>query len=119
MKSKNIVTALITGKGRKSCTITLEKLGLTQIFDEILVGSELSPNKKENMNKLLKKYAVSKEELCYIGDTVRDRKDCREVGIVCFSAAWQKFNQADKLEEENPNHVFYCVNDLYHYINKM
>lgn len=119
LKSKNIVTALITGKGRKSCTITLEKLGLTQIFDEILVGSELSPNKKENMNKLLKKYAVSKEELGYIGDTVRDIKDCREVGIVCFSAAWQKFNQADKLEEENPNHVFYCVNDLYHYINKM
>ena len=118
LKKKNIMVALITGKGEKSCTITLEKLGLSEIFDETLYGSEISPNKKENMEYLLKKYSTSKEEFCYIGDTVQDIKDCQEVGVICFSAAWQESSNADILEKENPNHVFYCVNDLYEYFNR-
>ena len=118
LKKKNITVALITGKGEKSCTITLEKLGLSEIFDEILYGSEISPNKKENMEYLLKKYSISKEKFCYIGDTVQDIKDCQEVGVICFSAAWQESSNADILEKENPNHVFYCVNDLYEYFNR-
>lgn len=118
LKKKNITIALITGKGEKSCTITLEKLGLLKIFDEILYGSEISPNKKRNMEYLLNKYSISKEEFCYIGDTVEDIKDCQELGVICFSAAWQEFSNADILEEENPNHVFYCVNDLYEYFNR-
>ena len=113
LKEKNIIIALITGKGRKSCTITLEKLGLSKIFDETLYGSEISPNKKENMEYLLKKYSIPKEEFCYIGDTVQDIKDCQDIGVICFSAAWQKSPNSDILEKENPNHVFYCVDDLY------
>ena len=61
LKKKNTAVALITGKGEKSCTITLEKLGLSKMFDETLYGSEIYPNKKENMEYLLKKYSVSKE----------------------------------------------------------
>ena len=118
LKKKNITVALITGKGEKSCTITLEKLGLQKIFDETLYGSEISPNKKKNMEYLLKKYSISKEEFCYIGDTVQDIKDCQEAGVICFSAAWQESSNADILEKENPNHVFYCVNDLYEYFNR-
>ena len=110
--------ALITGKGEKSCTITLEKLGLSEIFDDTLYGSEISPNKKKNMEYLLKKYSISKEEFCYIGDTVQDIKDCQGVGVICFSAAWQESSNADILEKENPNYVFYCVNDLYEYFNR-
>lgn len=115
LKKKNTAVALITGKGEKSCTITLEKLGLSKMFDETLYGSEIYPNKKENMEYLLKKYSVSKEEFCYIGDTVQDVKDCRDTGVVCFSAAWQK--SPDILEQENSGHVFYSVNDLYEYFN--
>ena len=118
LKKKNITVALITGKGEKSCTITLEKLGLQRIFDETLYGSEISPNKKKNMEYLLKKYSISKEEFCYIGDTVQDIKDCQDIGVVCFSAAWQEFVNADILEKENPDYVFYCVNDLYEYFHR-
>ncbi len=115
MKKGNITAALITGKGKKSCSITLEKLGLSKLFDETLYGSEMSPNKKKNMEYLLKKYSISKEEFCYIGDTVQDIKDCQDIGVVCFSAAWQESSNVDILEKENPNHVFYRVRDLYEY----
>lgn len=116
LKKRKIPIALITGKGEKSCAITLKKLNLTNLFDEILLGSETSPNKKENIEYLLKKYAVSKEKFCYIGDTVQDIKACRDAGVVCLSAAWQESSDSVRLEKENPHHVYYSVNDLYKYI---
>lgn len=115
LKKKNVIVALITGKGEKTCAITLEKLGMTKLFDEILCGSEILPNKKENMKYLLKKYSISKHEFCYIGDTVHDAKDCRDIGVFCCSAAWQESSNGGILEKENPNHVFYRVGDLHEY----
>lgn len=118
LKKNNITVALITGKGEKSCKITLEKLGLTKIFDEILYGLEVSSNKKENMKYLLKKYAVSQDEFCYIGDTIQDIRACIDVGVPCFSAAWQKSTDVAALEKENPNCVFCHVQDLYEYLKQ-
>lgn len=119
LKNKQTTLALITGKGEKSCTITLNKLGLSMIFDDILYGSEISPNKKENIEYILEKYSISKEEICYVGDTIQDVKICNNMGVTCFSAAWQKSAHADILEKENPNRVFYYVKDLQQYFDNM
>lgn len=116
LKQKKIIVVLITGKGEKSCMISLEKLGLLEIFDEILYGSEVSPNKKENIEVLLKKYSISREHFCYIGDTVQDIKSCNAAGVVCFSAAWQKSSDVAALKNENPKYVFYHVRDLYQFL---
>ena len=115
LKYKKIIVALITGKGERSCAITLEKLGISKVFDDILYGSEISPNKKQNIEYILKKYNISKDEFCYIGDTVQDIKICQEVGVYCFSAAWQKTSNVVALEKENPYYVFRNVKDLYKY----
>ena len=37
------------------------------------------------------------------------------IAVTCFSAAWQESYNADTLEKDNPNHVFYHVSDLYEY----
>ena len=115
LKYKKIIVALITGKGERSCAITLEKLGISKVFDDILYGSEISSNKKQNIEYILKKYNISKDEFCYIGDTVQDIKICQEVGVYCFSAAWQKTSNVVALEKENPYYVFRNVKDLYKY----
>lgn len=119
LKQNKILVALITGKGEKSCSITLEKLGLSETFDEILYGCELSPNKKENIQYLLEKYSVSPNDFCYIGDTVQDVRDCRNAGVVCLSAAWQEYANIDMLEKENPNHVFPRIKDLHEYFSRI
>jgi Predicted phosphatases len=90
LKQENIIIALITGKGRKSCDISLKKLGLADVFSEILCGSENTPNEKEHIEYLLQKYAIPKKDFCYIGDTTGDIKACREAGGICLSAAWRK-----------------------------
>lgn len=118
LKEKKVIIALITGKGEKSCAITLKKLGLSEIFDEQLYGSEVSPNKKEHMEFLLKKYGIPKEAFCYIGDTVQDIKACQAAGVVCFSAAWQTSAARDALEKENLGRVFCRAEDLYEYFRE-
>lgn len=117
LKQTKTIIALITGKGEKSCSITLHKLGLSNVFDELLYGSQSAPNKKEHIAALLRKYSVSKDNFCYIGDTIEDFRTCQNAGVVCLSAAWQESAPVELLEKENPNHVFCCVKDLHHYLS--
>lgn len=119
LKKKRIILALITGKGKQSCTITLEKLGISKVFDDILYGSEIAPNKKENIVYIIKKYNISKEEFCYIGDTVQDIQTCQKAGVSCLSAAWQKTTNAIALEIENPRCIFKRVQDIYNYFEQI
>lgn len=118
LREKHIPVALVTGKGERSCAITLEKLGLSKMFEDVLYGSETAPNKKENLEYLLTRYAVSKEEICYIGDTVQDIRVCQEMGISCLSAAWQESANKVLLEKENPGLVFGRVRDVTVYLKQ-
>lgn len=111
LKQNQIIVPLITGKGEKSCKITLKKLGLEQIFDEVLYGSEERFNKRENILYLLEKYAVKKEEFIYIGDTVQDADACSSIGVTCLLAAWAELADPARLKAHNP-YTFESVNEL-------
>ena len=82
------------------------------MFDAICYGSEKAPNKRENIDFLLKKYDVSRDQVCYVGDAVSDIKVCQEAGVTCFSAAWQKCSDTALLEKENPGRVCSSVENL-------
>lgn len=117
LKEKNISIPLITGKGEKSCAISLAYLGMSNTFDEVLCGSELSPNKAECIEYLLKKHTLDKEDFCYVGDTLSDIKACKKAGVICLSAAWMENSPYDALEKENPRRVFLSVQDLIDYLD--
>lgn len=117
LKEHEIFVALITGKGKRSCDISLKKLKLENIFDEILYGSERKPNKAENINYLIKKYSIPKSGFYYVGDTKHDVTVCKEVGVTCLSAAWQELSYGDILEKENKGLVFYSVSELREYLS--
>ncbi len=118
LKQEKVKIALITGKGERSCEISLEKLGISSLFDEVLCGSEIAPNKEEHMKNLLEKYTLSRKEFCYVGDAISDIEACRRVGITCLTAAWQDGADHAVLEKENPGHVFYRVEDLMKYLKR-
>ena len=40
LKQSGIIVALITGKGSKSCDITLRQFGMNTLFDKVLTGNE-------------------------------------------------------------------------------
>ncbi|KAA5508182.1 HAD hydrolase-like protein, partial [Bacteroides caccae] len=116
LRAAGILVALITGKGEKSCMITLEKFGMQNLFCSIKTGSEDKPNKAEAITELLHFYQLNEEEFCYVGDTVSDVAACRTAGVTCLSAAWSAGADVTALKEANPSKVFSSVQDLLRFL---
>jgi phosphoglycolate phosphatase len=116
LKEKNIIVPLITGKGQKSCYISLKKLGMENYFSEIIFGDETRPNKGDSILKLLKKYSINNEEFYYVGDAISDVMACREVKVTCLSAAWSNNVELEKLKKINSEHVFLSIPDLKNFL---
>ena len=53
LQKAGVLIALITGKGDKSCRITLEQFGMRDLFCSIKTGAEDRPNKAEAIEELL------------------------------------------------------------------
>lgn len=117
LKEQNISVALITGKGERSCNITIKKLGMERVFDEVMVGSEKHNNKAEAILELLRKYQVKESEFYYIGDTVSDINACKDAGVVCLSAAWADSTDTAQLREMNEQFIFEDVSALKNFIS--
>ena len=118
LKSKAIFIALITGKGERSCDITLRKFGMENCFDQILTGNPQRNTKSEAIRHLLYKYKLQPCEMLYIGDAVSDISACVKNSVCCLSAAWATSDKiAVGLEERNPNRVFYSIQPLKEFLS--
>lgn len=112
LQSKGVCVGLITGKGEKSCQITLEQFGMQQLFSFIRTGSPVAPNKARRMRQVLAEYGWQKSEFCYVGDALSDVTAAAEAGITCLSAAWSRGARVRELERLNPGHVFLSIEKL-------
>lgn len=112
LKGKTVIVPLITGKGQKSCYISLKKLGMENCFSDIMVGDETRPNKEESILKLLEKYSIKKEEFYYVGDALSDVMACREAKVTCLSAAWSHSAEIEELKKINAEYIFNNISDL-------
>lgn len=112
LRKNKILIALITGKGQRSCEITLDQFGMNTCFDYIETGSPKKNRKSEAINSLLEKYHLHPNEILYIGDTESDVLSCKETGIECLSAAWAKGSSVERLEQVNAGNVIPSVSAL-------
>lgn len=62
LQKAGVLIALITGKGDKSCRITLEQFGMRDLFCSIKTGAEDRPNKAEAIEELLHDFRLNKDE---------------------------------------------------------
>lgn len=114
LKLKSIIVTLITGKGIRSCAITLQQFSMEESFNEISFGSPAGNRKAEAMEKQLKDYALHPYEMVYVGDAVSDIEACRKVSIRCLSAAWNLSPiDTKRIESKNDReNIFYSVKQL-------
>lgn len=112
LKRNSLFTALITGKGEKSCSITLNRFGISNYFDAVETGSPYKNRKSEAINNLLERFHLQADEILYIGDTVSDVLSCKEVGVRCFSAAWAQNILIEELLSVNAGNVVKSIPDL-------
>ncbi len=111
LKQKGIIVALVTGKGTKSCDITLRQFDMETCFAKIFTGSAERNVKSEALDEMLHTYHLSADEIVYIGDTVSDIEECRKAKVKCLSAAWG-ISQGEALEHHNANNVFRSVSSI-------
>ena len=94
LQKAGVLVALITGKGDKSCRITLEQFGMRNLFCSIKTGTEDKPNKAEAIEELLHDFRLNK------------------AGVTCLSAAWATTADVSGLKKANPSKVFPSIKEL-------
>ena len=113
LQHKHIRIAMVTGKGKYSTDITLQKFGISHFFEIIETGQSGGPRKVEGIEKVLDYFeSISKSEIVYVGDAPSDIIACNKVGISVLAAAWAETAEPEKLKELKPDGLFFEIVDL-------
>jgi phosphoglycolate phosphatase/pyrophosphatase PpaX len=113
LKNKGVYIAMVTGKGKQSTDISLERFGLADFFEIIETGSPTGARKVEGIQLIMDTLgAVEKGEVVYVGDAPSDILACRKVGIPIVAAAWASTAEPEVLEGMGPDELFYNIPDF-------
>lgn len=113
LKNKKIPIAMVTGKGKYSTDISLKHFALTDFFEIIETGSPKGGRKAEGIQLILDWLTdIRKDEVIYVGDAPGDIIASRKVGIAVVAAAWADTAEREKLQELNPDELFYTIKDF-------
>ena len=113
LKEKGIRLALATGKGKAACDFSLDKLGLSSMFEIIETGSPKGSRKKEAIAQILQSFqSIDKTQTLYLGDSAGDIKESYAAGIRPVAAAWAATAKKDELEKEKPEKLFDTVSSF-------
>lgn len=116
LKARGVNLAVITGKGERTCNISLKKLGIFDDFFFIGTGLGERPNKADLLKTVQEKLSLHSGELAYVGDALTDIDESRKAGVPILSAAWCKTAVPAELERRNPGLVFPTVASLQNYL---
>ena len=117
IKNADILLAIFTGKGRTSALITLNEHGLTEYFDLIVSGDDVSNHKPspEGIIKFLNKNNLNPSDVLMIGDAPSDITAAKEAGVKIASVVWDSYSE-DEVRKLNGNNIFHTVDELRDYI---
>jgi len=112
LRQSGLRLGLVTGKGQKSARITLGKLGLSPLFDEVRTGSPQGDVKAEHIVELTRTFGVSLDRTAYVGDFVADVRAARAAGVLALAAAWAPGVDAQALAAARPDALFRSLGEL-------
>ncbi len=92
---------ILTSNSLENVTAFLENNQLTHIFDFTYSGKNLF-GKKRLIKRMLRREAISKKNVIYIGDEIRDIEACKKARIPIISVTWG-LNNRELLESAQPN----------------
>ena len=113
LKQADCILGIYTGKGRTSSLITLNFLGVRELFDLIVTGDDVENHKPspEGIIKFIKEFNLSSSEVVMIGDAPSDIIAAREANVEIASVIWDSYS-AEKVKELNPVNCFTTVTEL-------
>ncbi|MFX1285787.1 MAG: HAD family hydrolase [Promethearchaeota archaeon] len=107
MKNNIPYLTIFTGKSRNTMAITLEKLGIIDIFDLILTGNDVTRSKPypDALYQIISTLQLNKNETLFIGDSHLDIIAGKAAGIKTGAALWGAV-ETQKLLESSPDYTF-------------
>ncbi len=107
IRKKVPYVTIFTGKSRTTMAITLEKLGIIEIFDLILTGNDVVRSKPypDALYQIISSLYLNKNETLFIGDSHLDIIAGKTAGIKTAAALWGAV-ETQKLLESGPDYVF-------------
>ncbi len=119
LKTKGVLLAVFTGKGRQASLITLEELSIINYFDIIVTGDDVVNHKpsSEGIMNFVNEYDLKKEEVLMIGDSVADIRASKEARIRIASALWDSY-AAEKVKNLGSDYYFNNVDELKEFLVK-
>lgn len=88
LRARGLSLAVVTGKGRRSAEVSLDRFGLAGYFDSVEIGSPDGPIKPTRIRKVLSDWEAAPHEAAYVGDSASDTLAAREAGVAMLGAGW-------------------------------
>lgn len=119
IKSKNIPLGIYTGKGTYSTEITLKDIGVYNLFDLIVTGSDVAIHKPdpEGINMFVEKFNLDKDRVLMIGDAPADLIASRGAGVKSGAVLWDSYAY-DRVIEMGSDFTFNTVEELKIFISE-
>lgn len=113
IKSKKIPLSIYTGKGRDSSIITLQKIGVFELFDMIVTGDDVADHKPspEGIDQFVEKFKLDREKVLMIGDAPADILAARSAGVKIASVVWDAYAREQVMKMKS-DYVFETVDEL-------
>lgn len=117
LKKSGVILGIFTGKGRTSSLITLNFLGIRELFDMIVTGDDVKNHKPspEGIIKFIRTFNLKPEEVLMVGDAPSDIKAAIEAGVNIASVVWDSYS-ANEVRKLNKETVFETVEELRNFI---
>lgn len=120
LKSKGVIIALFTGKGRHSTDITLEEFGITEYFNVTVTGDDVDKYKPsgDGIQKIMRKFSLKPDDVLMVGDAVSDFKASREVGVQIASVVWDSYGKTEVLNLQS-DFLFHNVPEFFMWLKRI
>jgi HAD superfamily hydrolase (TIGR01549 family) len=117
IKQKLRYLTIFTGKSKKTCEITLEKLGIKDLFDLILTGNDVPRSKPypDALLLMIDKLHLPRDGVLFIGDSHLDVQAGAGAGINTAAALWGTM-EPEKVLAQNPDYIFQTPEDFFDFV---
>ena len=106
LRSVGVPAAVVTGKGPRSARISLDVLGIADLFGAVEAGSINGAVKAEKITRILEMWNVSPQTTIYVGDHPHDATEAHKAGTIAVAAAWSSHTDVDAVRRSGPDEFF-------------
>lgn len=101
LKRQNCTLGIITSNAKENVVAFLEKQNIAHLFDFIYSGATIF-GKHRIINKVVRKYHLSRSSVFYVGDETRDIRSAQKSQVSVIAVGWG-FNSETILSQHQPD----------------